>query len=399
MKYFFIFIFLFSQNVFSQSYQLSGTVINAADNSKLASASIFINSSTMGTLSDAEGKFTLNGISNQNFSLIISYTGFTTVSLQITPENIGKFHVVKMIPRENTLDQISIMIPVKDGWKKWGKFFTESFIGLSDLAKDCIIENPKTLLFFNDKKHNKLKAYSNGNLIIRNEALGYLVKYQLEEFDYDFTNKIITFVGYTNFQDLKTKSSRKRNRWIKARKEAYEGSIMHFMRALYADSTAAEGFNVYEKIRIYNTDTLFNKIYLPGKMPDVRMGNSLYKSSPGAIPAFKKIPEYINLTNVDTFSFADAVTTDFSTKQKEFYFDNYLQVIYKNKNLKKDYLLANGLPADLKINERSDAHLASNESLTIEADGSYFDSVNLQASGYWGWCKIAEMLPTDYKNE
>lgn len=278
-----------------------------------------------------------------------------------------------------------------------GKFFTESFIGQSDFAKECIIENPKVLRFFNDKRNNRLTAYSNATLIIRNKALGYLIKYQLEEFGYDFKKKMITYVGYTGFEDLKTSNDRKRDRWLKARKEAYTGSIMHFMRSLYSDSVAENGFDVREKIRIYNTDTLFNRIYLPGNMPTVKVENDSYKAIAGEIPSFKKIPDYVDLINMKKFSFEDALTNDSSTKQKEFYFDNYLQVSYKNANAKMDYIIANDLPKYLKMNQISDARLLSEDPLIIEKDGSYFSPMNLVCSGYWGWYKLAEMLPTDFK--
>jgi hypothetical protein len=397
MKYFFFFLIFFYQNTFSQTNQVNGIVINGEDNSKLASASIFINNSSKGTISNADGKFTLTGITERNFELIISYTGFVSVSLKITPENIGRFQTIKMIPRKEMMEGISIMVPEKDGWKKWGKFFTESFIGQSDFAKECAIENLKALRFFNDKKHNRLTAYSNTNLIIKNKALGYLIKYQLEEFNYDFKNKIISFVGYTSFQELKTHSVNKKMRWLKARKEAYYGSIMQFMRAVFSDSVVEQGFDVREKIRIYNTDSLFNKVYLPGNMPTVRIGNDSYKSRAGGIPSFKKIPDYVDLINLKNFSFKDAVFFDSSSKQKKFYFDNYIQVIYKNANAKMDYLLANELPKYLKMKQSSEAKLSLEEPLIIEKDGSYFNSLNMISSGYWGWYKMAEMLPSDYE--
>jgi hypothetical protein len=399
MKYFFFLFIFFCQDTFSQTSQVNGIVINGEDNTKLASASIFINNSSKGTISNADGKFTLGGITEKNFELIISYTGFVSVSLKITPENIGQFQTIKMVPRKETMEGISIMIPEKDGWKTWGKFFTESFIGQSNFAEECVIENPKALRFFNDKKHNRLTAYSNTNLIIKNKALGYLIKYQLEEFDYDFKNKIVSYVGYTNFHELETHSASKRTRWLKARKEAYYGSIMQFMRAVFADSVIEQGFDVREKIRIYNTDTLFNKIYLPGNMPTVRIGNDSYKSRAGEIPSFKKIPDYVDLINLKNFSFKDAVTFDSSTKQKEFYFDNYIQVIYKNANAKMDYIIANGLPKYLKMKQTSAAKLLSENPLIIEKDGSYFNSMNMISSGYWGWYKMAEMLPSDYEIE
>jgi hypothetical protein len=134
-------------------------------------------------------------------------------------------------------------------------------------------------------------------------------------------------------------------------------------------------------------------------MPTVRIGNDSYKSRAGEIPSFKKIPDYVDLINLKNFSFKDAVTFDSSTKQKEFYFDNYIQVIYKNANAKMDYIIANGLPKYLKMKQTSAAKLLSENPLIIEKDGSYFNSMNMISSGYWGWYKMAEMLPSDYEIE
>jgi hypothetical protein len=396
MKYLFLLFLFFYQNTYGQGKDITGIVVNGEDNSKLASASIFINNTSKGTISDASGTFTLTGITDKSFDLIISYTGFTTVSIKITPGNLDRFHTIKMFPRKQTMDDISIIAPEKDGWKKWGKFFTDMFLGGSDFAKSCTIENPKAMRFFYDKIQKRLTAYSNENLIIRNEALGYLVKYQLEEFNYDFGNKVVTYIGYTSFEDLKTRNSKKRNRWLEARKEAYSGSLMHFMRAVFAGTVAEEGFDVREKLRIFNTDTLFKKIYRPGYMPEVIAGNDHYTAIAGAIPAFKKIPDYIELINYEIFSFKNAVTFDSALMEKEFYFENYLQVVYKKAFVKADYLLANGFSPILKLNPDSDALLLGDDPLIIEKDGSYFNPMNVIVSGYWGWCKMAEMVPTDF---
>ena len=230
MKYFLLLLLFFNQNVFSQTASISGVVINREDHSKLASASIFINNSSFGTTSDPDGKFTLNGIAQSTFDLVITYTGFKTVSIRISPANIGKFLTIEMQPRKETLAEISILAPEKDGWKTWGKFFTESFLGQSDFAKKCLIENPKVLRFFNDKKKEQLKAYSNGILIVRNYALGYLLKCQLEDYKYDFKNKIITYVGYNSFEEYENTQRPKK----KPLAEEQERSLLWIYHSFYA---------------------------------------------------------------------------------------------------------------------------------------------------------------------
>jgi hypothetical protein len=382
---------------FGQTYSVSGTVLNSINNEPLPSASIFINNSSKGTVSNADGKFLLEGIPVSSFELVISYSGFVTQSVKIGTGNISQPLIIRMAPRTERLEDITIMVPEKDGWKIWGKFFTESFLGLSDFAKECSIENPREIKFFNDKKHNRLKAWSDDNLIITNNALGYKVTYLLENFTYDFKNKITSFSGYAFFTEMKTSSRRKKERWIKARKEAFDGSLMYFMRALYNDSVAAYGFDVREKIRVNDDDSLFSKIYKPGNFPTVRMQDDTYKVVPGPNAPFKNTASYVYLINTKTLSFKDALYIDSATGQRNFYFNNMLQVIYKKGFAKADYLVANGYPKTFKMNQLSDISLIQNDRLIIESDGTYFNPMNLISSGYWGWAHLAEMLPTDYK--
>jgi len=70
MKYFFVMLLFFYQQTFSQQ-QVQGIVLNGTDSTKLVAASVFINTSTIGTMTGEDGKFILSGITATNFQLII----------------------------------------------------------------------------------------------------------------------------------------------------------------------------------------------------------------------------------------------------------------------------------------------------------------------------------------
>ena len=398
MKYLFIFILIISK-AWSQG-TITGVVINGTDNSKLPSASVFINNSTRGTTSNSEGKFVIGGIIEKNFELVISYSGFATGSIKITSENINAFHTIKLFPRKTDLAEIKIMAPEKDGWQKWGRLFTNNFIGTSDFASMCKIENPEVLRFFYDKTNRILKAYSHGNLIIHNKALGYNVRYQLEEFLYDARAGMQSYIGYTGFEDLNAKNRHKEVKWERNRKEAYDGSVMHFMRSIYNNNTAAEGFDVREKIRVANTDSVFDQIYRKGDIPETIIAdNNWYKTSSGPEDYVKNIPQYIDLVNKKKFSFKDACSFDTATKQMTFYFANSLRLVYKNAKERSEYVRQTRLGNPRSTFQTSEFFLVKEEPLVIEANGLYFDPLNIMTSGYWGWCKMAELLPSDYEVE
>src|SRR5205085_2266189 len=117
----------------------------------------------------------------------------------------------------------------KDGWQKWGKFFTENFIGTSAFAQGCTIKNYKTLRFRLSKAKNTLTVIAAEPLQIENKALGYKIQYQLEEFSYSFRERVLLYLGYTLFDELKDNGPRKRQ--LQNRAQAYNGSIVHFMKS------------------------------------------------------------------------------------------------------------------------------------------------------------------------
>lgn len=123
MKYFLIVIFFCQQQIFAQQ-KVQGIVLNGADGSKLIAASVFINNSTRGTITDEDGKFVIAGLTETNFQLVISYVGFKPVSVNINTQNINQFYTIKLFPRKRTMEEISIMPLEKNGWRKWGNLFT-----------------------------------------------------------------------------------------------------------------------------------------------------------------------------------------------------------------------------------------------------------------------------------
>jgi len=49
---------------------------------------------------------------------------------------------------------------VKDGWQKYGQFFTENFIGKSEFSKQSTIKNPEALKFYYSTKRTPFKGFS-----------------------------------------------------------------------------------------------------------------------------------------------------------------------------------------------------------------------------------------------
>lgn len=386
-------LLLLSTKLFAQ-HDLSGIVLSSVDNSPLGYASVFINNSGKGTMAGVDGKFTIHGINENEFELVASYSGFISVDIKINAANLHQYQTIKLHPR--TLNEIVIRRPDKDGWKNWGRMFTEYFIGTSDFASDCKIENPEVIRFFYDNKENILTAYSNDNIIVTNKALGYKVRYQLEDFSYDSRKRTVSFEGYTGFEDLIPRNKHNEVKWLKNRLESYRGSIMHFMRALYANNMESEGFDVREKITVHKTDSAWSQVCCDLMYKTARLDSTIFTIVPGPMDGFTKLPRYIDLIQKSPISESKFCMFDSSSGQAVFYIANGLQVLYKNAYARSEYVKQTQQKYNSKFPQMSSVHLVTDSSILIQSNGNYYDPLNLVLDGYWGWCKLAETLPSDY---
>ena len=72
--------------------------------------------------------------------------------------------VFELSPKEKSLEEVSVAISneVKDGWQKYGEFFTQNFIGQTKFAKQCVIKNPEVLHFYFNKKEKPPEGFGKG---------------------------------------------------------------------------------------------------------------------------------------------------------------------------------------------------------------------------------------------
>jgi hypothetical protein len=245
-------VFLFSFVVlistsFSQAthYVVNGKVIDKASKQPLSGASVFAQNTTFGVATDAEGNFNLK-LPNGGYELAVTFTGYQTESVRIsTAGDDSKNMQIEMTPKEKSLEEVSVVVSseVKDGWQKYGSFFTENFIGKTQFSKQCLIQNPEVLKFYFSKKRNRLKVLANEPLVIINNALGYKINFAIDSFTYEYTNNIAQFTGYPLFEEMPGTPDQK-TAWQVNRERTYEGSLLHFMRSFFDKTLDEEGFEV-----------------------------------------------------------------------------------------------------------------------------------------------------------
>lgn len=241
---FIIFLTLCCQFLHSQ-IQITGHVFSAKDSATIAGASIYFDGTSIGTSSDLNGYFKLQLKKAINSDLIISSIGYKAISLKTLPSDKNVKFSIYLDENNETLETVFLE---DDPWtrKKKLEYFRREFIGLGPAAEGTTILNEENLVLRYSPSKNKMTAYSDEPLIIKNDYLGYKIKYSLVDFYIDFKENSemvnsIFYAGTSFFQDLQ----KIKNRQLKRRKESYFGSSLHFMRSIVHHALSENSFLLY----------------------------------------------------------------------------------------------------------------------------------------------------------
>lgn len=333
---------ILSGNLLAQT-TITGIVTDSINN-PIHYASVYLTRTTVGSFTNAKGAFSLTVPSDGTYELNCSCIGYKTHSQIIQAD--GSHIKINMQLQKYTVLIKEIMVKGKDPNRPQNYTqFLKCFIGNTENAASCTIENQTDLILYRDTINNNLIAFSMKPLIITNSSFGYKIIYDLEHFQYNLNTRHLRFSGKCYFQDIsnqKWENSRtKRNR-----SNAYYGSRMHFLRALFNNSLNQESF------AIYNTrlDSTGNWLKIPNTLHETDLRRTLS-------------PESMTL-----------------------YHANPIAISYKNYELdSKGY----------SLKEYSSLILFA-DSLLVYKNGYYTDSYNLSWGGNMAVDRIAEMLPYDF---
>ena len=361
-------------------------VVKNEQGKALEGISVFINNSSVGTVTNKNGSFRL-AVATPMADVVFTGIGYQTKVLQVEAAAASQNAQVVLKMEAALLDGVVVQTPLKDGWEKWGTFFLESFLGETREARECILENRKQLKFYFDKATNTLTVRSAEPLIITNKALGYRIQYKLEEFRYEGNAKLTFFSGYPFFNFMKGGAARQRQ-WAANRQQCYTAGLMHFFRSLYRNKLAEEGFILQPVDRYVNAERArvklkLREMALMGLKNDSTAYYDNIMSQPDSLETIgKPIP-------------ADSVAFAAKNTIAGFYFENLLLV--SNTKIKMNDGMIK-LARTGGANIYSYLRLLSNEPIYILQDGSYYDPSNLLTENYWAISeKIARMLPFDYE--
>jgi len=380
--------------IYVQAQTFKSTVVNAQNKQPIADVSVFISNTSVGTTTALNGQFELTRFPSGRFDLVISCVGYETKVINTTSIEILSIKIIELQPKINQLDEVVLEPYEKNGWDKWGSFFIEQFIGTSDFGKQCKLLNSSIVKFRFNKKRNILTAYADEAILIENKALGYLINYKLTNFEFNFSTRIFYYQGYPLFQEMKSTRAGRLKNWQENRVDAYNGSLMHFMRSLYRNKLVEQGFEVRKIIRKENLEkkrvqTVMKELILNGKQISIGTDDSsMY---------YKNVMKQPNTQSflINTIIPSDSIAFAIDSVTVGLEFKDYLQIVYTKKKEPIAY-------AEYKMRKQvdgcvSEIYLPNALGVMVFANGSYFNGINLITSEYWAWSeKMGNMLPLDY---
>ncbi len=355
----FIFLLLFGSSFLYVKGQLivSGTVLDSATREPLVAASVFCQNTTLGTATNKQGEFSLS-LKSGGYDLVFSYTGYQTQTVQVKESGpAGQANnklEIRLVKEEKSMGEVIMKtsFEVTDGWNKYGDFFFKNFIGATSNAGQCVLENPEVLKFFFYKKSNRLKILASEPVRISNKALGYNLRYQLDSFVYYYNSELNSYRGYCLFSEMEGSDSLKKV-WATARRKAYEGSMLHFMRSYYDSTLQEDGWII---------DILDEK----------------------------NDKKFIKVTNPYDTLYYGAVD---STKQIELWYPRKISITYTKKRPENEYLKKMNLPKNVPY---LISYIDLKDAIAIMENGYYYDPKDWVNQGYWSWKNLADQLPYDY---
>jgi len=347
---------------------ITGRILNNTDKTPVANASVFLNNAVAGSKTDDKGAFTITNVRPGQYDLVVSILGYETSHQNILVNKDIKLADISLAPKTMMLQEVRIK--PKGDWAKNYERFKQYFFGYSAYARQCKIlnKNLEDLLDLDyDSRTRTFTARSTDFLEIENKALGYKIRYLLQELKSDGVANINYYEGTASFEELKGSKSQMR-RWKKNRLNAYEGSSMHFLRSVIANDFNTEGFKVFRLIRKLN--------------PNYKGFGAKYNQTLVNMPL--DVKDFVRLTDV--------------TGEYALNFSDCLYITYDKKR-------AHLNPKDLQNLQATPQFLDDplNTTLIFNEQNVFFDNngiiinpLGILFDGNWGHRLTAELLPVDY---
>ncbi len=243
MKKIFLLILLINTSLIAYNQVIKGTIFDNKTKEPVFPASVYLNGTFVGTLTDQSGNFQLDISKYPTMPLTVSAIGYYSVTVKTV--STKKPLSVYLEPKLYELNEVVINAKARPRERKESMvIFRNEFLGTTGNSFNCEIMNEDDIRFNNSDDGDTVRAYAVKPILIENDALGYKITYYLDKFEYCKTSSTFFFKGNIIFSEDLTSDETRKKLYEKKRKNAYRGSRMQFFRALWIDDLNSAGFTV-----------------------------------------------------------------------------------------------------------------------------------------------------------
>ena len=345
---------------------LSGTVTDAETGAPLEGAHVFIAVSLNGAVTDANGRYRLDGVPVGAHRLYVSRLGYEPEPRDVLLRR-GGMHVFDFALKPAVVELGEVVVEAKrdQKWRRQLEAFTRLFIGETPNAQETKIMNPEVLDFEGSVGH--LKAHASEPLIIENHALGYRIQYFLK--DFASTPTRVQYDGEPLFEEMTPTSLEEAARWTAKRDSAFYGSFRHFILAALAGQLEEQGFKLYQR-----------------PAPD----GTTQGAAQGVGLSATRIPEQRYPAEVEALYTAGEVPTE-----KILDFDGFVEFIYLGETETEAFLEWQGRPGRPKY--QSSFLWLERGPTVVDYKGDLHDPYGVTSAGFIAFERVADELPKEYR--
>ena len=237
----FIIIFLLlilSATLCAQRY-ISGRVADAETDESITGASVFIAGTTVGTTTDAAGNYMLRIPGEGSYRLTVSHVGYQSEFNDIESGNVSM--TIHVALKSNIIEEVTISARVRFRQRDINLFW-RTLLGKPPSRRTIYAVNPEDVFYYYNSETQTLRVTCRTTLQIVNMEMGYNILLMLDHFVHHYSTTVSTWKGECMFIELEPENDRQKDRWEANRRKAYQSSLRNFIRSLYRNNLAENGF-------------------------------------------------------------------------------------------------------------------------------------------------------------
>lgn len=342
-----------------KTFSINGQVRDIDTNEPISGVNVFLSGTNLGGVTDLQGFYMIERIPIGSYEVIFSHLTYDMVfdEAELLSQGVLTINAQMKVGARllDTLEVVSRRLIGADERARFIRIFENEFLGRSSNAQKCQLANPEVLDFIYDPKEDKLEVFALEPVVVINEMLGYEITYYFDVFQK--IGGYVNFYGKARFKQLKPSTSKEQKRWIQNRTKAYEGSFLHFRRALVANELKREQFRM-SLIPADDIDQVANATMQKVEMTEI----------------LTALPSGNFQLNFDGF-----LLVTYRQKPDEMYNEQFFDEA-SGRAMQRSFIRLNEGPVQLKSNGR------------MEFPG-------MATYGYWYWERIGDLLPENYYPE